>query len=48
MSLSEDDPAGRRPDISKAKRFLRREPKIGLEGPRRIIRWFEKCRRRMP
>jgi len=40
--LPEDDPPRRRPDISKAKRLLGWEPKVGLEeGLRRMIRWFE-------
>ena len=40
--LPKDDPLRRKPDISKAKRILNWEPKVGLEeGLRRMIGWFE-------
>ena len=38
---TKDDPQVRRPDISKAKRVLSWQPKIGLEeGLRKTIEWF--------
>jgi len=38
---TKDDPQVRRPDISKAKRVLNWEPKVGLEeGLRKTIEWF--------
>lgn len=41
--LPQDDPKVRRPDISKAKKLLNWEPKIGLEeGLKRTIAWFRK------
>ena len=40
--LPKDDPPRRKPDITKAKRILNWEPKVGLEeGLRRMIGWFE-------
>lgn len=40
--LPEDDPKQRRPDISKAKRLLKWEPKVGLEeGLKRTIEYFK-------
>lgn len=40
--LPSDDPVRRRPDISKAKRILNWEPKIGLEeGLKKIIQYFK-------
>jgi len=40
--LPKDDPPRRKPDLSKAKRLLDWEPKVGLEeGLRRMIGWFE-------
>jgi len=40
-ALPQDDPRQRRPDITKAKRFLKWQPKIKLEeGLRRSIGWF--------
>jgi nucleoside-diphosphate-sugar epimerase len=39
--LPQDDPKQRKPDISRAKRLLRWEPKVGLEdGLKRTIAWF--------
>lgn len=39
--ISEDDPSRRRPDISKAKRVLEWEPRVGLEdGLAKTIVWF--------
>jgi len=39
--LPEDDPQRRRPDITKARRLLGWEPRVGLEeGLRRTIEWF--------
>jgi nucleoside-diphosphate-sugar epimerase len=39
--LPEDDPERRRPDISKAKKFLDWEPKVSFEeGLRRTIKWM--------
>lgn len=41
--LPVDDPKVRRPDITKAKRFLKWQPKVGLEeGLTRTIEWFRK------
>ena len=41
--ISEDDPAKRCPDISKARQRLNWEPKVGLdEGLRLTIEWFRK------
>ena len=41
--LPQDDPKVRRPDISKAKKLLKWEPKISLEeGLKRTIDWFRK------
>lgn len=41
--LPQDDPKQRRPDISKAKKFLNWRPKIELEaGLKRTISWFSK------
>lgn len=43
--LPKDDPKMRRPDISKAKKLLKWEPKISLEeGLRRTIAWFRKSK----
>ena len=40
--LSEDDPSQRRPDISKAKKYLRWQPKINFEkGINLTIDWFK-------
>ena len=40
--LPKDDPPRRKPDLSKAKRLLDWEPKVGLEeGLKRTIEWFE-------
>ncbi|MCD6477686.1 MAG: SDR family oxidoreductase [Candidatus Aenigmarchaeota archaeon] len=40
--LPKDDPARRRPDISKAKKLLGWEPKVSLEeGLKRTLDWFE-------
>lgn len=40
-SLPKDDPEKRRPDITKAKKILRWEPKVVLrDGLRETIRWF--------
>jgi nucleoside-diphosphate-sugar epimerase len=40
--LPEDDPKQRKPDISKAKKFLNWEPKISLEqGLRKTIEYFK-------
>lgn len=42
-SLPVDDPKVRQPDISKAKRLLKWQPKVGLdEGLERTIQWFKK------
>ena len=39
--LPEDDPRVRQPDISKAKKFLKWQPKVGLEGGlTNTIEWF--------
>ncbi|TAN60496.1 SDR family oxidoreductase [bacterium] len=39
--LPVDDPKQRRPDISKAKRYLKWQPNVGLEtGLRKTIEWF--------
>ena len=44
-SLPKDDPKVRRPDISKARKLLKWEPKISLEeGLERTIVWFRKSR----
>ena len=41
-SLPEDDPERRRPDISKAKKLLNWEPKVGLEeGLKKTIEYFK-------
>jgi nucleoside-diphosphate-sugar epimerase len=41
--LPQDDPKQRCPDIRKAKRILKWEPKVGLEdGLRRTIDYFKK------
>ena len=41
--LPEDDPRRRRPDISKARRLLGWEPRVGMdEGLRRTLAWFRK------
>ena len=43
--LPVDDPKVRRPDITKAKRLLKWQPKVGLEeGLRKTIEWFRKQR----
>ena len=43
--LPQDDPKIRRPDISKARKLLNWEPKVGPdEGLRRTIEWFRKER----
>jgi dTDP-glucose 4,6-dehydratase len=48
-SLPQDDPKQRRPDISKAKRLLDWEPKIGLaEGLRRSLEYFRKAVQEIP
>jgi len=40
--LPADDPKVRRPDISKAKKELRWQPKVGLEeGLKKTISWFQ-------
>jgi len=40
--LPEDDPLRRKPDITKAKKFLDWKPKVELEeGLKRMIKWFE-------
>ncbi len=42
LPLPEDDPPRRKPDISKARRILDWEPKVGLEeGLRRMIGWYK-------
>ena len=42
VSLPEDDPVRRKPDISKAKRLLGWEPKIGFDdGLKKTIDWFK-------
>ena len=39
--LPEDDPKKRKPDISRAKKILKWEPRVGLEqGLRKVIEWF--------
>jgi len=39
--LPEDDPKQRQPDISRAKKFLQWQPKVGLEdGLKKAIAWF--------
>ena len=39
--LPKDDPLRRKPDITKAKKFLDWKPKVELEeGLRRMIEWF--------
>ncbi len=41
-TLPQDDPRQRQPDIAKAKRILKWQPKIGLEeGLRKTIEWFK-------
>jgi dTDP-glucose 4,6-dehydratase len=41
--LPQDDPKQRRPDITKAKKLLNWEPKVGLEeGLTQVIEWFRK------
>jgi dTDP-glucose 4,6-dehydratase len=43
LPLSPDDPKRRRPDLSKAKRLLKWEPKVSFEeGLQRTISWFKK------
>ncbi|MFH1856141.1 MAG: UDP-glucuronic acid decarboxylase family protein [Candidatus Omnitrophota bacterium] len=43
MPLSPDDPKRRRPDLSRAKKFLKWEPKVGFEeGLTRTIAWFKR------
>ena len=43
MSLPHDDPKRRRPDISKAKKYLKWEPKVNLEdGLKETIEYFRK------
>jgi UDP-glucuronate decarboxylase len=45
-TLPSDDPKQRRPDISKAKRFLNWEPSVGLEeGLRETIGYFRACQK---
>ena len=45
--LPEDDPRQRRPDISKAKRLLGWEPRVGLEeGLGRTVEYFKNNRSR--
>jgi len=47
--LPKDDPARRKPDISKAKKLLGWEPKVGLnEGLRKTIEWFNPTTRKTP
>jgi dTDP-glucose 4,6-dehydratase len=44
LPLPEDDPARRRPDITKAKGLLGWEPKVGLrEGLKRSLGYFRGC-----
>lgn len=41
--MPEGDPLRRKPDITRAKRFLRWEPKVGLEeGLKETVEWFRK------
>jgi nucleoside-diphosphate-sugar epimerase len=41
--LPQDDPRQRQPDISRAKQFLKWEPKVSLEeGLRKTITWFKR------
>lgn len=43
LDLPQDDPARRRPDINKAKKYLNWQPKVGLEeGLINTIGWFRK------
>ncbi len=43
MPLSPDDPKRRRPDLSRAKKLLKWEPKVGFEqGLTRTIAWFKR------
>lgn len=43
MPLSPDDPKRRRPDLSRAKKLLKWEPKVGFEeGLTRTIAWFRR------
>jgi dTDP-glucose 4,6-dehydratase len=42
--LPVDDPKQRRPDISKARKYLKWQPKVALEtGLFRTIEWFRNC-----
>ena len=42
LPLPEDDPKRRKPDISRVRRFLNWQPKVGLEeGLKATIPWFE-------
>jgi len=43
LPLPEDDPKQRRPDLRRAKKLLRWQPKVSLEaGVKKTIAWFEK------
>jgi UDP-glucuronate decarboxylase len=42
--LPQDDPKQRRPDISKARKILKWEPKVNLEeGLKKTISWFKQA-----
>jgi dTDP-glucose 4,6-dehydratase len=44
MPLPQDDPARRRPDITKARTLLGWEPKVALrEGLRKSLEYFQAC-----
>ncbi|MDP2940668.1 MAG: GDP-mannose 4,6-dehydratase, partial [Candidatus Omnitrophota bacterium] len=47
--LPQDDPRQRRPDITKARKLLGWEPRIGLEaGLERTIKWFQEQLQALP
>jgi len=49
LSLPQNDPKRRQPDITKAKRLLNWQPRISLdEGLKRTIAWFEQTLKNLP